>query len=129
MPSGSQRKKIGSDRYSSGSAIKVRNDALALAKVMSPVGHDEEVAERIVESGRAVRLIDYCTNGPASGVHADSGLEPFLLIDDESNPGEFLSVGIYDARIRAVEENSKLCWVTLSKGEALLKPDTLVFWK
>lgn len=129
MPSAIQRKNIGSARYASGSAIRVRNDALALAKAISPLTHGDEQAGRLLESGRAVLLINYCTNGHESGVHADGGREPFLLAPDEGNPGEYLPVSIYDARVNAVEAKSKLCWVTLSKGEALLKPDTLVYWR
>lgn len=129
MPSGNQRKNIGSASYASGSAIKVRNDALALAKAISPLSHGDKEAGRLIESGRAVPLINYCTNGHESGVHADGGREPFLLTPDEANPGEYLPVSIYDARLNAVEAKSNLCWVTLSKGEALLKPDTLVYWQ
>lgn len=129
MPSGSQRKTIGSERYASGSPMKVRNEALALAKAFSPLGYDEDLAKPVIESGRAVGLLDYCTNGPESGLQADVGREPFLLTPDQSNPGEYLPVAIYDTRVNAVEDKSKLCWVTLSKGEALMNQNSLVFWK
>lgn len=129
MPSTSQRQKIGSERYASGSTMKARNDALALAKTYRPLGYDEAQAKRFIESGRALKLLDYCTNGPDSGVHVDEGLEPFLLTPDECNPGEYLPVAIYDARVNPVEAKSKLCWITLSRGEALLHQDSLVFWK
>lgn len=128
MPSGNQRKQIGSERYANGSLIKVRNDALALAKKISPLSYEEDAAARVIESARAVRLQDYCENGRDSGNHADAGREPCLLVHDESNPGEYLPVAIYDTRVNAVEQKSKLCWVTLGAGEALFNPNTLVFW-
>lgn len=129
MPSARQRKEIGSERYANGSPLKVRNDALALAKAFSPIGFDDEAAAPFVATGYSVRLLDYCNNGPESSVQACAGREPFFLIEDGFNQGEYLPVQIYDTRVGAIEQNSKLCWVMLSKGEVLLDPNTLVFWK
>lgn len=129
MPSGSQRKEIGLTRYAEGSPLRVRNDALALGKSLSPLGFDHDSAARFVASGRAVRLLDYCINGRESGAHACSGREPFFLVEDDLNSGQYRAVPIYDTRVGAIEAKTGLCWVILSNGEALLSPDTLVLWE
>lgn len=129
MPSSSQRKEIGAERYASGSRIKVRNGALALAKEFSPLRFDQEPAARFIATGRAVRLLDYCTNGSESGAHACAGLEPFFLVEGGLDAGQYRSVAIHDTRVGAVEEGTQLYWVIISRGEALLSPDTLVLWE
>lgn len=129
MPSSRQRKEIGAEQYASGSRIKVRNDALALAKELSPLRFDQEQAVRFIATGRAVRLLDYCTNGSESGAHACAGLEPFFLVEDGLDAGQYRAVAIYDTRVGAVEDGSQLCWVIIGSGEALLSPDTLVLWE
>ncbi|MBI6882661.1 hypothetical protein [Pseudomonas putida] len=129
MPSQSQRRAIGKTTYASGSPIRSRNEALKLAKAISPLGCEDSLCAGLLAAGKATKLIDYCTNGPESEIQVSAGREPFLLVEDMLNPGSAITVPIFDAKVDAVEKNSGLCGVTLGQGDALFKSDVLVYWR
>lgn len=109
--------------------LKARNAALALAKDISAIRANNPDIAPYNAVGRLMPVVDYCQNVPEAGQHIDMGREPNLLVEDTCNPDEYLLVAIHDVRNVPVEEKSGLCWISVNRGEVLLKPDTLVFWK
>jgi hypothetical protein len=108
---------------------EVIQKAVERGQELNPLRWSNKACAKYVESKRAVTALDYCLKGHSSGVHADSGREPFLLVESGANPGEYQAVAIMDTRIKPVEDSVRLCWLYLSSSEVLVEPDTLVFWK
>ena len=126
MPNQMQRQKIGRHRYA-GSKMQQRNTALALAKRLAAVLQSDVLAARLIAAGRTTTVREYCSEAPQVGGLIDSGKEPYLLVEDMLNPGELRAIEIYDHRVDAIEEGTGLCWVHLFAGNALVRPDTLVY--
>ncbi|MGN7104861.1 hypothetical protein ACTHR6_24835 [Ralstonia holmesii] len=128
MPHPWQRKEIGRRLYA-GSLIEKRNTALQLAKRVSAVRVEDSRAAHLVGHARVTTVQQYCEDDQRATSQIDGGREPYLLVEDPYNPGELRPVEIYDRRVDAVEPRTGLCWIHLSRGDALVKPDTLVYWK
>lgn len=109
-------------------AFTTRNAALSLTKSLGPLREGHPLASKLINDGRLMKAVDYCTNESLWGVQADLGREPFLVQEDELNPGELTRLAIYDCRKEPVETNSGLCWLDVHSGKALVAPDTLVYW-
>jgi hypothetical protein len=129
MPTQRQRVESGKRNYA-GSGIEKRNTALSVASRTGAVRLADVEQERLARiSSRVTTVLDYCTDAKVAGDHIDAGNEPYLLVRDVLNQGEYLTIPIYDRRIEAIEARTGLCWIHLSRGDALVKPDTLVYWK
>ena len=109
-------------------ALNTRNAALSLTKSIGPLREGNPLVSKLINDGRLMKAVDYCTNESLWGVQADLGREPFLVLEDELNPGELTRLAIHDCRKEPVEINSGLCWIDVHAGKALVAPDTLVYW-
>lgn len=128
MPSQMQRVRSGQSNYKD-SPLAKRNTALRRAADLSPVKVSFAGVQRLITAGRITTVFDYCQSGEVMGAQVDKDREPFLLVEDFSNPGEFATVSIHDCRIDAVEKRSGKCWITVHSGELLVDVDTAVYWK
>ncbi len=128
MPSQMQRVRSGQANYKN-SPLAVRNTALRRAATLCPVKVGSPGVERLLKAGRITTVLEYCQAVEAMGAQVDKDREPFLLVDDFANPGEFVKVSIYDCRIKAVEARSGKCWIDVRSGELLVDADTAVYWK
>lgn len=128
MPHPWQRVEIGKRRYA-GSAIERRNKALALAKAVGALCSTDVGADRFLKLERVTTVAEYCGDDAKAIKQIESNREPCLLVEDFYNPGEYLPLDVYDRQIDAVEARTSLCWIHLMRGDALVKPDTLVYWK
>jgi hypothetical protein len=128
MPSTSQRKEIGRAAYAAGSAIAVRSARLSLAKRIGPVREGDPLVKDITTSGRTTTAADYVAGGKLSGTQIDGGREPYLLVQDECNEGRFNTVPVHDCFIER-EQRSGKCVLVLHRGDVLVSPDTLIYWK
>lgn len=108
-------------------SLKVRTDAISLAKSIDALRASLPAADQFKGHSRVAGLVDYIQSGPDSGKQIDAGHEPFLLVEDSLNEGNYLPVPIY-AGLHA-EQDTGLILVDLRDGKALLEPDTLVYWK
>ncbi|MBI6727125.1 hypothetical protein YA0089_26285 [Pseudomonas viridiflava] len=106
---------------------QARTDALSLAKSIDALRASSPAGDEFKGHSRVTGLADYIQNGPDSGKKIDAGQEPFLLMEDSLNEGNYLPVPIY-AGLHA-EQDTGLILVDLHDGKALLEPDTLVYWK
>ena len=97
MPNTNQRREEGQRSYAAGSPIQQRNAALALAKRVGAARAADPSAARYVGLDRVVTATEYCQDVPKCGIQIDKGREPFLLIPDAYNPGEFQPLAVYDA--------------------------------
>lgn len=129
MPNTEQRRGEGKRSYAVGSAIQQRNAALVLAKRVGAARAADAAAAGYGGLERVMTATEYCQDGPKCGVQADKGREPFLLILDKHNPGEFLPLAVYDAFIDGIEARTGLCKIDLHAGPALVAGDTLIYWK
>jgi hypothetical protein len=76
---------------------------------------------------RVTTVKQMCDNDAACDVQIEMAREPFLMIADPYNPGEYQTMAIYDHV--ATPEKSGLCWIDVHSGALLVKPDTLIYWK
>lgn len=110
------------------SQIKARNDKLRRAADIAPLRKGDDGLEKIANSPRVMTAAEYVANGDSVAIHVDACREPYLLVRDDYNEGEFLFAAIYDMVIKQ-EARSGLIELDLHSGSVLVKADTLVYWK
>jgi hypothetical protein len=97
-------------------------------KEINPARIGDANTERIVSRGRTTTAVDFVSDGDLSGTQVDAGREPYLLIEDLFNLGCFNTVPVYDNQPRQ-EKRTGLCGLVLHRGDVLVRPDTLIYWK
>jgi hypothetical protein len=112
-----------------GSAIEKRNAALRLAASYEILRASDPLAVPFLTVKRVTSMLDFCMDAENAKAQVNEGNEPHLMVADPYNPGHFGLLAIYDRRIEAIEKRSGMCWIDVHKGECLVKPDTLVYWK
>lgn len=80
-------------------------------------------------ASRLTTALQYCQGGTEMTVHVDAGREPYLLLADGLNPGNYTPVAIYDNRIDYLDAPSNRCWLDLHCGEVLVDAGTAVYWR
>ncbi|HIH2751434.1 TPA: hypothetical protein ACYLN4_007272 [Burkholderia lata] len=128
MPNPYQRAEIGRSAYAAGSSIATRNKRLALAKRVNAARAGTLHTDGIVARGRTTSAADYVMNGDLSGKQIDSDREPFLLVGDPYNAGNFNTIPIYDCETE-LEKRTGKCVLVLHCGDVLVPADTLIYWK
>jgi hypothetical protein len=110
------------------SNLNTRNAALAVAQSFGPLREGDPLIAHLASNGRLMKAMDFCTNDARWGEQVDLGRVPYLLFEDPLNAGEVTHVEIEDRLINAVESNTGLCTLVLHVGQALVPPDTVVYW-
>ena len=128
MPNPHQRAEVARSTYEAGSAIAIRNKRLALAKRVNATRAGAPHTDEIVARGRTTSAADYVLNGDLSGKQIDSDREPFLLVRDPYNDGNFNTIPIYDCETGQEKRTGK-CVLVLHSGDVLVPADTLIYWK
>lgn len=111
------------------SKLRQRNEALARASNIGPVVKSCERLNKLIAAGRITTVGDYCAMGTEMEHQVNKDREPYLLVEDEYNRGQFIPMPIYDCRVDAFEPNSNKCWIDVHAGELLVDVNTAVYWK
>jgi len=117
---------VAQHRYN-GSILQKRNRALRLAARLSPATAADVRAARFVRLKHVTTVNELCANAERCGALIDGGREPHLLVPDELNDG-YRPIAVYDFRPQ-IEQAAPLRSLDLHMGEALVRADTLVYWK
>jgi hypothetical protein len=98
-------------------ALITRNEALSLTKSIGPLREGSPLASKLINDGRLMKAVDYCTEESLWGAQADLGREPFLLREDECNPGELTLLAIYQ-KARSAPSIARSVWVGVKAPQA-----------
>ena len=89
---------------------------------------------RVLEEGFAPRsrlttALQYCQGSTEMAIQVDAGREPYLLLEDGLQPGNYTLVEIYDNRIAYLDRPTERCWLDLKNGEVLVASGAAVYWR
>lgn len=89
---------------------------------------------RVLEEGYANRsrlttALQYCQGSIEMASQVDAGREPYLLLEDGLNHGDYTLVEVYDNRIAYLDKPTERCWLDLKNGEVLVPSGTAVYWR
>lgn len=72
--------------------------------------------------------LEFCQSGLKVARNVVAGYTPYLLLDDEINPGFFAKLPIFDTPPDFLDSATGSCWVELNSGPLLIPQDTAVYW-
>lgn len=115
-----------------GSYLHRLNSAKQRGATLNPVKITDKPVDRRgsffleKKQGRVTSISELCT-GSEKVTELSGEYEPYLLIEDEYNLGEWSPIAIYDTP--NAPTNDQKYFVDLHNGEVLLAGDVLVYWK